>query len=103
LCGAMLGMAGGALQSPGGNGLFAPGFIGVEEGGSVGGVWVFFYFFILGGVWGVVGGAFLGFVWGFFLGFFDPLSAQQHFTQNDQKNWAGFFPFGAFFNCGLFF
>ncbi|WP_449769159.1 iron chelate uptake ABC transporter family permease subunit, partial [Klebsiella pneumoniae] len=48
LCGAMLGMAGAAMQSLARKRLADPGFIGVEEGRSVAGLWLVFPFSILG-------------------------------------------------------
>ncbi|MFQ7388521.1 MAG: iron chelate uptake ABC transporter family permease subunit [Escherichia sp.] len=50
LCGAMLGMAGAAMQSIARNGLADPGLIGVKEGCSVAVLWLIFQFPMLGNV-----------------------------------------------------
>lgn len=60
LCGAMLGMAGAAMQSIARNGLADPGLIGVKEGCSVAVLWLIFQFPMLGMFWrpvvGLAGG-----------------------------------------------
>ncbi len=56
LCGAMLGMAGAAMQSIARNGLADPGLIGVKEGCSVAVLWLIFQFPMLGMFWRPVAG-----------------------------------------------
>lgn len=56
LCGAMLGMAGAAMQSIARNGLADPGLIGVKEGCSVAVLWLIFQFPMLGVFWRPVAG-----------------------------------------------
>lgn len=61
LCGAMLGMAGAAMQSIARNGLADPGLIGVKEGCSVAVLWLIFQFPMLGMFWRPVAGLAGGF------------------------------------------
>ena len=56
LCGAMLGMAGAAMQSIARNGLADLGLIGVKEGCSVAVLWLIFQFPMLGMFWRPVAG-----------------------------------------------